>query len=114
MRSVGVWLICVAGCGRLGFDAAPVADGSVCTQLPDVTDGLVLHWQFEDEPTSLVVRDSSGNGNDGALINAPLFTTGRFGQGMEFGGMRNGNEDQRLRSDTTTFDSTGDLQPRLT
>lgn len=37
-------------------------------------DGLVGYWRF-DEGTGTVAYDSSGNGNDGTLVNSPTWTT---------------------------------------
>jgi hypothetical protein len=46
---------------------------------------LVGHWKF-DEGTGTTAFDSSGNGNDGTLINGPIWTTGVIGQALEFDG----------------------------
>src|SRR5436190_19861696 len=46
------------------------------------------HWRF-DEGSGTTAADSSGNGHDGTLINGPLWTTGRIGQGLSFNGVDN-------------------------
>jgi len=46
--------------------------------------GLVGSWHFS-EGLGTRAADSSGNGNDGTL-NGPIFTTGKFGTGLQFDG----------------------------
>ncbi len=46
------------------------------------------HWRF-DEGSGTTAADSSGNGHDGTLVNGPLWTTGRIGQGLSFNGVAN-------------------------
>ncbi|MCK4883757.1 MAG: DUF2341 domain-containing protein, partial [Candidatus Diapherotrites archaeon] len=48
--------------------------------------GLVGSWHFS-EGTGTRTVDSSGNGNDGTLINGPVWTTGKFGFGLQFDGV---------------------------
>lgn len=49
---------------------------------------IVGMWLF-DEGSGDVAQDSSGNGNDGKLMNGPKWTSGKFGQGLEFAFGRN-------------------------
>jgi hypothetical protein len=42
-------------------------------------------WLFDDDEGD-VASDSSGNGNDGALINGPGWDDGKFGSALEFDG----------------------------
>jgi hypothetical protein len=46
---------------------------------------LVVHWALE-EGAGTVASDSSGNGNDGTLVNSPEWVEGRLGGGLHFGG----------------------------
>src|SRR3569623_1006054 len=46
----------------------------------DINDGLIGHWNF-DETSGTVAADSSGNGNNGTLINGPTWVTGQVGSG---------------------------------
>jgi len=45
----------------------------------------VLIWLFE-EGSGDTVKDSSGNGNDGTLMNGPEWRDGKIGKGLEFDG----------------------------
>ena len=51
----------------------------------DVQGGSVAMWLF-DEGTGRVAKDSSGNGNDGVLKNAPQWVEGKVGQALKFDG----------------------------
>ena len=44
------------------------------------TDGLVGHWTFDDGGGT-TAADSSGNGNNGALVNGPTWAAGKIGTG---------------------------------
>jgi len=44
----------------------------------DIKEGLVAHWKF-DEGSGDTASDSTGNGNDGTLIDGPQWTTGYIG-----------------------------------
>jgi hypothetical protein len=48
-------------------------------------ESVVLTWLFE-EGQGTTVEDSSGNGNDGELIDGPQWAAGKFGGGLEFDG----------------------------
>src|SRR3990167_9554249 len=50
------------------------------------TNGLVGYWAF-DEGSGTTAGDSSGNGNNGTLVNGPTWTTGKVGSGaLDFDG----------------------------
>ena len=51
----------------------------------DVRECSVAMWLF-DEGTGKVAKDSSGNGNDGVLKNAPQWVVGKVGQALKFDG----------------------------
>jgi hypothetical protein len=53
--------------------------------------GLVGWWKF-DEGSGTVAYDSSGNGNDGNLINGPTWTTGKIGGALSFDGVNDSFE----------------------
>jgi chitodextrinase len=50
------------------------------------TNGLVGYWSF-GEGSGTIATDSSGSGNDGILMNGPVWTTGKIGQGLNFDGV---------------------------
>jgi len=66
--------------------------GSVESDLTEVLvkdgilNGLVGWWKF-DETSGTVAYDSSGNGNDGNLMNGPAWTTGKIGGALSFDGV---------------------------
>jgi len=47
---------------------------------------IVGIWLF-DEGKGDLVKDSSGNKNDGKLMNGPKWVDGKFGQALEFDGV---------------------------
>ena len=59
------------------------------TTNPDLERGLVGHWTFDGKDMNPNVRDRSGQGNHGNLINFTSTTTviGRIGQALEFDGV---------------------------
>jgi Concanavalin A-like lectin/glucanases superfamily len=57
-----------------------------------ITSGLVGYWPF-DEGTGLMTYDSSGNSNNGILINKPIWTTGKVGQALKFNVFANASND---------------------
>jgi len=65
--------------------------GSVESDLTEVLvkdgilNGLVGWWKF-DEGSGTVAYDSSGNGNDGNLMNGPTWTDGKVGGALSFDG----------------------------
>jgi hypothetical protein len=52
----------------------------------EASSGLVGSWSF-DEGTGTSVHDSSGNGNNGTLMNAPVWSTGKYGDALTFDGI---------------------------
>ena len=53
--------------------------------LPNVTDGLVSWWKFDDGSGSTAV-DSAGS-NDGTLVGPPDWVTGKIGGALDFDGV---------------------------
>lgn len=51
----------------------------------DWYNGLVGYWKL-DEGTGNVATDSSGNGNNGTLINDPAWVDGKYGKALSFNG----------------------------
>jgi len=66
--------------------------------------GLVAAYGF-DEGSDTTVNDSSGNGNTGTLINGPIWTSGQFGQALEF----NNTSDHVLVPTNSSLGITGDI-----
>ncbi|MEK7187296.1 MAG: Ig-like domain-containing protein [Patescibacteria group bacterium] len=64
---------------------ARVPGGSQLAQVAP-TSGLVGYWNF-DEGSGTTASDSSGNGNTGALINTPLWSSGRIGGALNLDGV---------------------------
>jgi hypothetical protein len=54
----------------------------------EASNGLVGSWSF-DEGAGTTVYDSSGNGNNGTLINGPVWSAGEFGGALTFDGTDN-------------------------
>jgi hypothetical protein len=46
----------------------------------------IAHWKF-DEGKGDIAYDSSGNGNNGTLINGPTWVSGKFGSALSFDGV---------------------------
>jgi hypothetical protein len=46
----------------------------------------IAHWKF-DEGKGNIAYDSSGNGNNGTLINGPTWVQGKFGSALSFDGV---------------------------
>ncbi len=51
-----------------------------------VSQGLVGYWAL-DETSGVVASDITGNGNDGTLVNGPVWTTGHVDNGLLFDGV---------------------------
>jgi hypothetical protein len=51
-----------------------------------LVEGLVSHWKL-DEGTGTLAYDSSGRGNNGILINGPLWVDGKCGKALSFDGI---------------------------
>ncbi len=65
-------------CGSLALMALVTTTGSALN-----ADAIGGAWLF-DEGAGDVVTDSSGNGDDGTLVNGPEWVAGRYGDGLEF------------------------------
>jgi hypothetical protein len=61
------------------WQTRPAAQAAIINPHP----GLVGWWRF-DEGTGTVAGDSSGNGNNGTLINSPTWVTGKYGYALRF------------------------------
>jgi len=66
----------------------PATDQSGITYLTKSFSNLVGLWHL-DEGSGTTAYDSSGNGNDGTLINDPQWVTGKFGDALSFNGINN-------------------------
>jgi hypothetical protein len=74
--------------------------------------GLIGHWQFE-EGSGIAVKDSSGQGNDGVVVEGgtsnspdhagPTWGEGKMGKGLQFDGI----DDWVRIPDADSIDSTG-------
>jgi hypothetical protein len=53
-----------------------------------VESGLVGYWRF-DEGSGNIAADSSGNGNNGTLMNNPAWVDGKYGKALSFNGVNN-------------------------
>ena len=71
-----------------------------------VIDGVVGSWHF-DEGTGTIAHDSSGNENDGTLVNGPTWVDGKFGRALSFDGVDDyvdcGNDDSLNITDAITI-----------
>jgi len=56
---------------------------AVLAQTSSLNQGLIGYWQFERDNVSDVIRDRSGEGNDGRLINSSIAELGRYGRGLD-------------------------------
>ncbi len=63
---------------------------------------LVAHWEF-DEGNGITAGDSSGNGNDGTLVNGPVWTSGIIEGALDF----DGSNDYVLVFDDDSLDVSG-------
>jgi len=61
---------------------------SVSVFFPHVnaTSGIAGYWGF-DEGSGTTTFDSSGNGNNGTLINGPVWIDGKYGKALDFDGV---------------------------
>src|SRR5690349_1897404 len=63
-----LFVIALAGCGRVSFDATGVGDSGpvdVAPPCPTCDQGLIAHWRFDDPVGSIVADDIAGH--DGTL-----------------------------------------------
>ena len=69
-------------------DGHTTVTSSVSVTATSITDpSLVAYWKL-DESTGAIAGDSSGHGNNGALINAPAWTLGKIDGALNFNGVR--------------------------
>jgi hypothetical protein len=61
---------------------------SLVTHKAEASSGLVGYWSF-DEGAGTTAYDSSGNGNNGTLINSPVWSAGKYGSALTFDGTTN-------------------------
>ncbi len=66
------------------LDSTP-ATRSITVQSTGTDSTLVAHWPF-DEGAGLTAYDSSGNGNNGTLVNGPTWETGKVAGALNFDG----------------------------
>jgi hypothetical protein len=81
--------LCSFAFGMFVFAIAPAVLGPCSAQDKTVSGGLIAHWKFEEGAGDLV-KDSSGEGNDGAIVPAntsePKWGNGYFADSVSFGG----------------------------
>jgi hypothetical protein len=58
---------------------------SLANHKVEASTGLVGYWSF-DEVAGTTAYDSSGNGNNGTLINDPVWSAGEYGSALTFNG----------------------------
>ncbi|MHA2428754.1 MAG: LamG domain-containing protein, partial [Candidatus Hermodarchaeia archaeon] len=51
----------------------------------EITSGLIAYWKL-DETSGTVAADSSSNGQDGSLVNGPVWSAGFIDGGLDFDG----------------------------
>lgn len=51
----------------------------------EIDSGLIAYWKFDDG-SGTVASDSSGVGNNGSLVNGPVWTNGKSGKALDFDG----------------------------
>jgi Concanavalin A-like lectin/glucanases superfamily len=61
------------------------SSGSVSQVVQATTSGLVGWWKF-DESGGTTAADASGNGNNGTLVNGPVWTAGKVNSALAFNG----------------------------
>jgi hypothetical protein len=67
--------------------AVPImAAGLILGMTRIATAGELGHWAF-DEGSGTTVRDSSTKGNNGTLVNGPLWVDGKLGKALQFDGV---------------------------
>ncbi|RLC40566.1 MAG: hypothetical protein DRH44_08365, partial [Candidatus Coatesbacteria bacterium] len=64
-------------------DAVSASDETVVGSIPQ--NGLVGYWKF-DEGSGTSAYDSSGQGNNGTLVNGPSWVDGKIGDALKFDG----------------------------
>ncbi len=92
----------IAGRQTEWSEAGTAASGSV-PALQGEAAGLVAYWSF-DEGTGVVTGDYSGNGSNGTLAGAPVWSAGKFNGALSFSG---DSEDQVLVGTPDLLNITG-------
>lgn len=80
------YVVSVRAVDQAGNTTTAISDGFI----PDLLsqDSLVGHWTFNAEDVSgTTVRDVSGHGNDGTLLNGPSFVSSPLGSAVQFDGV---------------------------
>ena len=69
------------------YDLGTASHQNATINPPDLQNGLVGHWTF-DGPTisGTTVKDVSGSGNNGTMVNGPTPVAGVLGQALSFNG----------------------------
>jgi hypothetical protein len=65
-----------------------LSSAEIWAEYTSLEPGLVGYWKL-DEGIGTTAYDSSGNGNDGTLVNGPTWVDGRFGKALSFDGVDN-------------------------
>lgn len=55
-------------------------------QTSSINQGLIGYWEFEGDNVSDIIRDRSGEGNNGRLNNSSIADLGRYGKGLDVTG----------------------------
>lgn len=58
----------------------------VLAQTSSLNQGLIGYWQFEGDNITEIIRDRSGEGNNGQLNNSSIVELGRYGRGLDVTG----------------------------
>ena len=77
--AVVVSIILMISC--LGFGAQ-----SAIAQTSSINQGLIGYWQFEGDNITNIIRDRSGEGNNGRFNNSSLAELGRYGKSLNVTG----------------------------
>jgi hypothetical protein len=79
------YIVSVRAVDQAGNTTTAISDGFI----PDLlSQGLVGHWTFNAEDVSgTTVRDVSGHGNDGTLLNGPSLVSSPLGAAVQFDGV---------------------------
>lgn len=80
------YLICAFTTVIITLSLMGVGAQAAIAQTSSLNQGLIGYWQFERDNVSDVIRDRSGEGNDGRLINSSIAELGRYGRGLDVTG----------------------------
>ncbi len=80
----------ISAASSCGDGTCDTGSGEDCSGCPDdcgtCPQELITHYTF-DETSGTIAHDSSGNSNDGTLVNGPTWTTGKIGNALKFDGV---------------------------